>query len=147
MKIEREEMYFKIYDDNNYLLAYFQPEYGNIQPKEKELEIIDRMIKEGEKIEEGLLYLPMLKFNLREGELDIYTVRELIEAALNKINTWIECLKSIEEIKNVRVVVSHTDPDMLALLLDLRFREAIRLDTIDMPLSSILCRFIDNNLL
>lgn len=147
MRIEREDTHFKIYDDNNYLLAYFQPEYGNIYPKEKELEIIDNMIKRGDKIEEGLLYLPMLKFNLKDGELDIHLAKELIASALRRVDAWIECLDSIEEVESAKVVVSHTDPDMLALLLDLRFGDAIGLNEINIPLTSILKRFMDASLL
>lgn len=149
MKVEKEEVHFKIFDDKDYLLAYFQPDYGTIYPKEKEDEIIRNMIKSKEKITEGLLYLPMLKFNIGDEEYDIDTIKQLLEIAMAKLEGWINTLKVMEEIKRVRVVKSHTDPDMLALLLDLRFREPVRLDSKEMNegLFNILRKFMDNRLL
>lgn len=149
MKVEQEEMHFKIFDDKGYILAYFQPDYGTIYPKEKEDEIIRKMIKNKEKIVEGLLYFPMLKFNIGEDEYDIDIIKQLLELALARLEGWSNTLKEIEEVKRVRVVKSHTDPDMLALLLDVKFKEAIRLDSEEIKdaLFSILRRFMDNKLL
>ncbi|RMF30631.1 MAG: hypothetical protein D6752_03700 [Candidatus Nitrosothermus koennekii] len=149
MKVEQEEVHFKIFDDNNYLLAYFQPDYGNIYPKKREEEIIQNMIKNKEEITEGLLYLPMLKFNIGEEEYDIEVIKQLLELALAKLNGWINTLREIEEIKSVRVVKSHTDPDMLALLLDIKFKEPVRLNSREMNemIFNILRRFMDNRLL
>ncbi|GIU72497.1 MAG: hypothetical protein KatS3mg003_1976 [Candidatus Nitrosocaldaceae archaeon] len=149
MNVEQEDVHFKIFDDNNYLLAYFQPDYGNIYPKEREEEIIQNMIKNKEEITEGLLYLPMLKFNIGEEEYDIEVIKQLLELALAKLNGWINTLREIEEIKNVRVVKSHTDPDMLALLLDIKFKESVRLNSREMNemIFNILRRFMDNRLL
>jgi hypothetical protein len=149
MKVEQEEVHFKIFDDKDYVLAYFQPDYGTIYPKEKEEEIIRNMIKSKEKIVEGLLYLPMLKFNIEEGEYEIEIVKQLLEIALAKLEGWIQTLKEIEEVKKVRIVKSHTDSDMLALLLDLRFKEPVRLNSKEMNemLFNILRRFMANKLL
>lgn len=149
MKVEQEEVHFKIFDDKDYVLAYFQPDYGTIYPKEKEEEIIHNMIKSKEKIVEGLLYLPMLKFNIEEGEYEIEVVKQLLELALAKLEGWIKTLRDIEEVKNVKVVKSHTDPDMLALLLDIRFKEPVKLNSKEMNemLFSILRQFMNNKLL
>lgn len=149
LRVEQEELYFKVFDDNGYVLAYFQPDYGNIEPKDKEVEIIKDMIKNKEEIYKGLLYLPMLKMHLNEDMYDIDTLKALLELALAKIDGWKSIIEQLDEISNVRIVKSHTDPDMLALLLDVKFRDPIRLDNDDInnALLPILKKFIDNRLL
>ena len=149
LRVEQEELYFKVFDDNGYVLAYFQPDYGNIEPKYKEVEIIKDMIKNKEEIYKGLLYLPMLKMHLNEDMYDIDTLKALLELALAKIDGWKSIIEQLDEISNVRIVKSHTDPDMLALLLDVKFRDPIRLDNDDInnALLPILKKFIDNRLL
>lgn len=129
MKMEQEDSYFKILDDQGYVLAYFQPDYGNIHPKDKEDEVIKKMLEDKENINRGLLYLPMLKLNILEREYDIEEIRYLLDLAIKKVERWIKVLRSLDENSSVRVVKSHTDPDMLALLIELEFKTPIRLNS------------------
>jgi len=148
MKVEREESYLKIYDNNGYLLAYFQPDYGEISPKEREEEMVFQMIERNEPINSGLLYLPMLKMNL-DQEHDINTLINIIDDILIKVRAWLRCINNIREIKSSRVVRAHTDPDMLALLLDIKFEKPIGVFTNEMNsiLLNIIERFINDRLL
>ena len=55
-KLEREEGYFKIYDENKNIAGYFDPEYGDIFPEHKVNEIIEEMHKSMKKFQAGTLW-------------------------------------------------------------------------------------------
>lgn len=129
--IEQEEYYFKIYDDASNLTAYFQPDYGQVEPKEREYEIIERMLRHGDTITSGLLYVPMVKFNIRDdADYSIDEVIAGVEDALARIKLWREVITaqgSDHLIQGAWVRRSHTDYDMLAVLLMVRFGREVRL--------------------
>ena len=67
-KIEREEEYFRIFDSKKDIAGYFDPDYGELFPKEKESEIIDQMHKNHDKIPGGFLMVPMVKFRIFDND-------------------------------------------------------------------------------
>jgi hypothetical protein len=67
-KIERDEEYFRIFDSKKDIVGYFDPDYGELFPKEKELELIDQMHKNHDKIPGGILMVPMVKFRIFDNE-------------------------------------------------------------------------------
>ncbi|MEM0367700.1 MAG: hypothetical protein QW776_05910 [Candidatus Nitrosocaldus sp.] len=129
--IEQEEYYFKIYDEDKNVVAYFQPDYGQIEPREREYEIIERMLKSGDTITSGLLYMPMVKFNIRDdADYSIDEIITSIETALARIRQWRELIGadgSDYGIEHAWVRRAHTDYDMLAILLVVRFNRQVRL--------------------
>ena len=52
-KIERDDEYFRIFDSKKDIAGYFDPDYGELFPKEKELELIEQMHKNHDKIPGG----------------------------------------------------------------------------------------------
>lgn len=149
-RIEQEEYYFKIYDSSNQLTGYFQPDFGDIQPKEKEEEIIQQMLKNHEEVRGGLLYIPMAKLDL-PADSD-YTLDYLLKNfrdAMEKISAWKDLLGTAQNIVSVRASKSHSDPDMLALLLEIRFPAPIRLkeDDISKAIQSTMNTFTERGLL
>ncbi|MEM0364959.1 MAG: hypothetical protein QW450_05070 [Candidatus Nitrosocaldus sp.] len=129
--IEQEEYYFKVYDEDKNVVAYFQPDYGQIEPKEREHEIIERMLKHGETITSGLLYMPMVKFNIRDdADYSMDDAISSIEDALARMKQWREVIGikgSGYVIEHAWVRRAHTDYDMLAILLTVRFNREVRL--------------------
>ncbi|MEM2923344.1 MAG: hypothetical protein QW560_02885 [Candidatus Nitrosocaldus sp.] len=129
--IEQEEYYFKVYDEDKNVTAYFQPDYGQIEPKEREYEIIERMLKHGDAITSGLLYMPMVKFNIRDDtDYNMDDVISSIEDALARIKQWrgiIGIRGSSYVVEHAWVRRAHTDYDMLAILLAVRFNKQVRL--------------------
>jgi len=45
-KLELEENYFRIFDSKKQIAGYFDPDYGEIFPKEKDQEIIEKNAEE-----------------------------------------------------------------------------------------------------
>lgn len=149
-KLEREEYHFKIYDEGNSLAAYFQPDYGEIYPKEKEEEIIEQMLKRQDEIHGGLIYLPMAKLNLPfDADYDLEYLLQNFSESLKRISRWKECLRELPGVTLVRATRSHSDPDMLALLLGTKFPKPVRLSSEDIhnALQPILDTFAQKGLL
>ncbi|MFN4337220.1 MAG: hypothetical protein ACK4FV_06545 [Candidatus Nitrosocaldus sp.] len=151
--IEQEEYYFKIYDEDKNVAAYFQPDYGQIEPREREYEIIERMLKNGDTITSGLLYMPMAKFNIRDdADYSIDEIISSIESTLVRIRQWRELIgtaSSAYGIEHAWVRRSHTDYDMLAVLLVIRFNRQVRLfkkDILD-AVSKVLDMLVEKGLL
>ncbi len=128
-KIDQEEYYYKIYDSQNELAGYFQPDYGKIYPAEKEDEIIQEMINRQDNIYGGMLYVPMLKLDLvsEEGH-DLEHVMQNLDAALARARRWKERISEIPTIIFARVRKSHTDPDMLSVLLGIKLIDPVKLN-------------------
>ncbi|GBC74398.1 MULTISPECIES: hypothetical protein [Candidatus Nitrosocaldus] len=151
--IEQEEYYFKIYDEDKNVAAYFQPDYGQIEPKEREYEIIERMLKHGDPITSGLLYMPMAKFNIRDdADYSIDDVISSIEDALSRIKQWrgvVGMRGSGYVIEHAWVRRAHTDYDMLAILLVVRFNIQVRLFKKEIlnALAELLDLLVDNGLI
>jgi hypothetical protein len=121
-KLDLDEDYFKIYDSKKLIAGYFDPDYGDIFPKEHSEEIISKMIKNHDKIAGGFLMVPMIKFGLFDTDLEtnIETVEANVNSAMSRITMWKKFL-SENEIKFHFVRISHTDQDMLTITFPLKF--------------------------
>ena len=61
-KLELEEEFFRIYDSKKLIAGYFDPDYGDIYPKDNSEEIISSMLKNHDKILGGMIMVPLVKF-------------------------------------------------------------------------------------
>jgi hypothetical protein len=128
-KLDLDGEYFRIFDSNKLIAGYFDPDYGNIFPKENSDEIISKMLKNHDKIIGGLLMIPLVKFGLFGVDLDIdidmldsQIIR--VEEHLKKWKDFIS--KTNNNIHSIRI--SHTDQDMLTITFPIKFSEPTQLD-------------------
>ena len=91
-KLDLDEEYFRIYDSNKLVAGYFDPDYGDIHPKENSEEIISQMLKNKDKIIGGFIMVPMIKFGLFDTDLetDIDTVETQVTSVLERLGRWKE---------------------------------------------------------
>ncbi len=128
-KIEREEGYFRIFDSKKDIAGYFDPDYGEIFPKEKELEIIDQMHNNHDKIPGGFLMVPMVKFRIfdNDNEAKINEIQLKIDDVKQRISQWKNfLLETKNEFHSIRV--SHTDQDMLSITFPIKFDFPVSLE-------------------
>ena len=128
-KIEREDEYFRIFDSKKDIAGYFDPDYGELFPKEKELEIIEKMHKNHDKITGGFLMVPMVKFRIfdNEKESKIDEIQQKLEDVKHRISQWQNFLiESKNEFHGIRV--SHTDQDMLSITFPIIFDPPVPLE-------------------
>ncbi len=128
-KIEREEEYFRIFDSKKDIAGYFDPDYGELFPKEKESEIIDQMLKNHDKIPGGFLMVPMVKFRIfdNDNEAKINEIQLKIDYVKQRILHWKNfLLETKNEFHSIRV--SHTDQDMLSITFPIRFDFPVSLE-------------------
>ena len=149
-KLEREEDYFRIFDSKKDIAGYFDPDYGEIFPKEKEQEIIEQMHKKKDKISGGYLMIPMVKFGIfdTEKEMDIDSLEKQISLVENRLSQWRQFLEENRmELHGIRV--SHTDQDMLSITFPIKFDIPCQLEKNDLlvNLESILNRLQKQGLL
>jgi hypothetical protein len=149
--LDEEEYHYKVYDAENSLAGYFQPDYGKIYPPEKEEEIIEQMLKRQDNVYGGILYVPLLKLNLvDEGpDYDLDYVMQSLDASMFRARKWKECIENMPSIIFARARRSHSDPDMLSVLLGVKFDGPVKLNRNDIliALQPILDRFHDSDLL
>lgn len=128
-KIDRDEDYFKIYDSKKDIAGYFDPDYGELFPKDKESELIEQMHKNHDKIPGGFLMVPMVKFGIfgSENEMNINQVQNQINSVQQRLSKW---KNFISETGNEFhfVQVSHTDQDMLSITFPIRFQKPVPLE-------------------
>jgi len=128
-KIEREEEFFRIFDSKKDIAGYFDPDYGELFPKEKESEIIDQMLKNHDKIPGGFLMVPMVKFRIfdNDNEAKINEIQLKIDDVKQRILQWKNfLLETKNEFHSIRV--SHTDQDMLSITFPIRFDFPVSLE-------------------
>lgn len=128
-KLDLDEEYFRIYDSKKMVAGYFDPDYGEIHPKENEAEIILQMLKNRDKVPGGYVMVPLVKFNLFDSDLNI-GIGEL-DAQVSRVSAhvskWRDFLsKTNNDLHYIRI--SHTDQDMLTITFPVRFSEPTRLD-------------------
>ncbi len=121
-KLEREEDYFRIFDSKRDIAGYFDPDYGELFPKEKEHEIIELMHKNHDKITGGFLMVPMVKFDIfnKDTDIDLDYLDKQIASVEQRISQW---RNHLSETKNELhwIRVSHTDQDMLSITIPIKF--------------------------
>jgi hypothetical protein len=127
--IDQEETYFKIYDDRKTLAGYFAPEYGDIQPEDKVEQVIQEMLKNHDPIKGGYMMLPLVKFGLfEEGkEMNLDYVEQQLHGVYTRILTW-KNLMTEKNIEHHKILVSHTDHDMLSITLGIIFASPVPLE-------------------
>lgn len=89
-KAEYDDTIYKIYDWNGNLAGYFFPEYGDIEPAEKEDEIIEEMNKTRADISGSTLLVPMVKLDLLDvqGGLRVDDVISSLESSKDRAGAW-----------------------------------------------------------
>lgn len=128
-KIERDEDYFRIFDSKKDIAAYFDPDYGDLFPQEKEQEIIEQMHKTHDKIAGGFIMVPMVKFGIFDanGEMDINQLQNQLDAVAERLTRW-ESFLSETDNQAHSIRVSHTDQDMLSITFPIKFDQPIPLE-------------------
>lgn len=127
-KLEREESYFKIYDENKHIAGYFDPEYGDIFPEHKINEIIEEMHKKHEKITGGYLMVPMIKFEVfNDQEIGLDYLQRRIDDVKERIAKWKGFILN-RKTSDHKIQVSHTDADMLSITFPIRFDAPVSLE-------------------
>ncbi len=131
-KLDLDDEYFRIFDSNKLIAGYFDPDYGDIFPKENSAEIISQMLKNHDKISGGLIMIPLVKFGLFGSDLDI-DIDELgtrinhVEEHLKKWKDFIAKTNNTDH----SIRISHTDQDMLTITFTIKFSEPTSLDKIE----------------
>ena len=128
-KLDLDDVYFRIYDSQKLIAGYFDPDYGEIFPKENEEELISKMIKNQDKISGGYLMVPLIKFGLFDTDLntDINTLENKISTVSDRIKKWKDFLTLTKN--NLHYIgISHTDQDMLTIAFPLMFSEPTKLE-------------------
>ncbi len=128
-KLDLDEEYFRIYDSKKMIAGYFDPDYGEIFPKNKSDEIISQMLKNHDKISGGFIMVPMVKFGLFDTDLeaDIDTVETQVTSVLDRLKKWRSFL-SEQNLKIHFIRISHTDQDMLTITFPFTFSKPTPLD-------------------
>jgi len=128
-KLDLDDEYFRIFDSNKLVVGYFDPDYGNIFPKENSVDIVSQMLKNHDKIPGGLIMIPLVKFGLFDSDLDI-DIDELenhINRVGEQLKKWKDFItKTNNTIHSIRI--SHTDHDMLTITFPIKFSEPTPLD-------------------
>ena len=128
-KLDLDDEYFRIFDSNKLVAGYFDPDYGDIFPKENSVDIVSQMLKNHDKIPGGLIMIPLVKFWLFDSDLDI-DIDELenhINRVGEQLKKWKDFItKTNNTIHSIRI--SHTDHDMLTITFPIKFSEPTPLD-------------------
>ena len=128
-KLDLDDEYFRILDSNKLVAGYFDPDYGDIFPKENAVDIVAQMLKNHDKIPGGLIMIPLVKFGLFDSDLDI-DIDEL-ENHVNRVGEHLKKWKDfITKTNNTvhSIRISHTDNDMLTITFPIKFSEPTPLD-------------------
>jgi len=128
-KLELDENYFRIYDSKKLIAGYFDPDYGDIFPKENTEKIISNMIKNHDKILGGAIMVPLVKFRLFDTDLD--TSLTNVEDQVNRVNVHLQKWKKFlsetgHQSHSIRI--SHTDQDMLTITFTILFSKPTPLE-------------------
>lgn len=121
-KLESDEDFFRIYDSKRMVAGYFDPDYGDIYPKENAAEIIANMLKNHDKILGGIVMVPLVKFGLFDTDLDtsIFEVDKNVQRVHSHLDKWKNFMSDTN--RNVHSVrISHTDQDMLTIAFQVKF--------------------------
>ncbi|HEU5487480.1 MAG TPA: hypothetical protein VFV16_01525 [Candidatus Nitrosotalea sp.] len=127
--IEQEDAYFKIYDSRKTLAGYFAPEYGDIQPEDKAEQVIQEMLKNHDPVKGGYLMLPLVKFNIFEDgkEMNLAYLEQQLQEVYTRIMAW-KNLVTEKGIEHHKILISHTDHDMLSITLGIIFPSPVPLE-------------------
>lgn len=130
-KLELDEEYFRIYDSKKLIAGYFDPDYGDVYPKENSEEIVSSMLKNHDKILGGIIMVPLVKFGLFDTDLDtsISNVEENVMRVTKRLQEWkIFLSQTNRDAHSIRI--SHTDQDMLTITFTVKFSKPTPLEKI-----------------
>lgn len=121
-KIEYDDTLYKIYDWDGNLAGYLFPEYGDIEPKDREDEIIDEWNKAHAEVTAATLLLPMVKLNLLDNHdgMDLDYAISSLEASSERAGVWKKWLHENAKSFNIVGAAVHTareDRNMLSIAL------------------------------
>ena len=128
-KLELDEGYFRIFDSKKLIVGYFDPDYGEIYPKENSEEIILSMLKNHDKILGGMMMVPLVKFRLFDTDLNtsIFEVEKNVIRVTEHLQKWKNFLSQTNRhVHSIRI--SHTDQDMLTITFQVKFSKATSLE-------------------
>ena len=128
-KLELDENFFRIYDSKKLIAGYFDPDYGDVFPKENSEEIISSMLKNHDKILGGIMMVPFVKFKLFDTDLD--TSLTNVEEQVTRVNDHLQKWKSFLSKTNRQshsIRISHTDQDMLTITFPVIFSKPTPLE-------------------
>jgi len=128
-KLESDEDFFRIYDTKKMIAGYFDPDYGDIYPKENSEEIISSMLKNHDKILGGIIMVPLVKFGLFDTDLDtsISEVEQNVIRVTKHLQKWRNFLSQTNRhVHSIRI--SHTDQDMLTITFQVKFSKPTPLE-------------------
>ena len=151
-KIEYDYTVYKVYDGKGNLAGYFFPHYGSIAPQEKEDEIIEKMNKAHEVMQEGTLLVPMAKLDLLDHEegLGIDAAIQSLESNLQRTKFWNNWLAENAKqfsIFGSTVYTAREDRNMLSIALGIAARYALGEKEIKELLTPVLDKLHDDALL
>lgn len=121
-KIEYDDTLYKIYDWDGNLAGYMFPEYGDVEPKDREEEIVVEMNRTHTELQEATILLPMVKLNLLDNHegMDIDYVISSLEANTERVNVWKKWIRDNAKSFNIVGLAVHTareDRNMLSVAL------------------------------
>lgn len=128
-KLETDEGFFRIYDSKKMVAGYFDPDYGDVFPKENSEEIIASMLKNHDKILGGVMMVPLVKFGLFDTDLDtdIITIEQNVTRVNEHLQKWKDFLSDTDRQKH-SIRISHTDQDMLTITFEVKFSKPTPLE-------------------
>jgi len=132
-KLEFDEGYFRIFDSKKLVAGYFDPDYGDVFPKDNAEEIISSMVKNHDLIAGGMVMVPLVKFRLFDTDLD--TVLSNVEENVTRVNAHLQKWKRFLSEFNPEfhsIGISHTDQDMLTITFDVKFSKPTPLEKISL---------------
>ena len=124
-KTEYEDTLYKVYDWDGNLAGYLFPHYGDIQPREKEDEVIEELNKGHSQVQEATLLLPMVKlgvFDNPEG-MDVDYVISSLDANRERTlawKKWLEQNAKAFKIFGAQVHTAREDRNMLSIALGIQ---------------------------
>ena len=128
-KLESDEDFFRIYDSKKLIAGYFDPDYGDVFPKDNSEEIIASMLKNHDKILGGVIMVPLVKFRLFDTDLDttLNKVEEQVLRVTEHLQKWKNFMSETNrDVHSIRI--SHTDQDMLTIAFQVRFSKSTPLE-------------------
>lgn len=128
-KLESDEEYFRIYDSKKMIAGYFDPDYGDIFPKENSEQIISSMQKNHDPISGGLMMIPLVKFRLFDTDLNtiLSNVQENVSRVSEHLQKWENFLSETNHHSH-SIRISHTDQDMLTITFPIKFPKPVPLE-------------------
>ena len=127
--LDFDEEFYRIYDSKKMIVGYFDPDYGQIHQKENSEKVISQMLKNKDKILDGLLMVPLVKFGLFDTDLNINITK--LESQIDRVKfhlqKWNDFISKTNNYTHY-IGISHTDQDMLTITFPIIFSKPVILD-------------------